>query len=163
MNAQHVSVHTSLLETHTLARSDQIWTQTRTFMMRINLDTKHPEETSTSRQVAAAAAAARPCVRRVVAPPSAGTTYGSIKNNTSQLLEQVRSANAAAAPATRLLSSLRRSTEHMVQQILTLVNQHWFFRDLLGSVSVSTEPALDAGRHLSQGRPEDQSQGRSRS
>ncbi len=36
-------------------------------------------------------------------PQSAGTTYGSIKNNTSQLLEQVRSANTAAQPPTGML------------------------------------------------------------
>lgn len=38
------------------------------------------------------------CLMCSCVPQSAGTTYGPIKNNTSQLLEQVRCANTAAQP-----------------------------------------------------------------
>lgn len=47
-------------------------------------------------------------------PQSAGTTYGPIKNNTSQLLEQVRSANTAAQPPTVILHQNKREADYTI-------------------------------------------------
>lgn len=84
------------------AREREKWEgkQKKVELQNFSHDTKHREEILTRRQMAAAHCVCVWCV-----PQSAGTTYGSIKNNTIQLLEQVKSANTAAAaqPPTGIL------------------------------------------------------------
>lgn len=57
---------------------------------------------------------------------SAGTTYGSIKNNTSQLPEQARSANTAWQLPTGVLSFMRWCKRKMLNQTLLHFMYCWF-------------------------------------
>lgn len=80
------SIKSGYIEKQKLSGGMSVW--------ELATNTKYPEEILTRCQTAQCSL----CLMCSCVPQSAGTTYGPIKNNTSQLLEQVRCANTAAQP-----------------------------------------------------------------